>query len=158
MKSSFSKMLMGIDIEGISIIVFVRVLNMLHYVVQGKSSLFRFSQNKTLNLSDKPNILNLILTKLILKEIKIHPVNLIGTSGWHCSRSPFRRLTGNKVSGPLFSQLIFLLLFSPSQLISHRLDPWIKKLVLLKLFATILSGPCQLFWIPPVAILVTCSQ
>ena len=33
-----SKMLMGVDIEGISIIVFVRVLNMLHYVVQGKSS------------------------------------------------------------------------------------------------------------------------
>ena len=56
MKSSFSKMLMGIDIEGISIIVFVRVLNMLHYVVQGKSSLFRFSQNKTLNLSDKPHL------------------------------------------------------------------------------------------------------
>ena len=54
MKSSFSKMLMGIDIEGISIIVFVRVLNMLHYVVQGKSSLFRFSQ--TLNLSDKPHL------------------------------------------------------------------------------------------------------
>ena len=31
-------MLMGIDIEGISIVVFVRVMNMLHYVVQGKSS------------------------------------------------------------------------------------------------------------------------
>ena len=46
MNSSFSKMLMGIDIEGISIIIFVRVLNMLHYVVQGKSSLFWFSKKQ----------------------------------------------------------------------------------------------------------------
>ena len=34
----YSKMLMGVDIEGISVIIFVRVLNMMHYVVQGKSS------------------------------------------------------------------------------------------------------------------------
>ena len=34
----YSKMLMGVDIEGISIVVFVRVLNMLHYIVQGKTS------------------------------------------------------------------------------------------------------------------------
>ena len=31
-------MLMGVDIEGISIIIFVRPMNMLHYVVQGRSS------------------------------------------------------------------------------------------------------------------------
>ena len=31
-------MLMGVDIEGISVIIFVRVLNMMHYIVQGKSS------------------------------------------------------------------------------------------------------------------------
>ena len=44
-------MLMGIDIEGISIIVFVRVLNMLHYVVQGKSfSFIYFCQCSTLCL------------------------------------------------------------------------------------------------------------
>ena len=34
----YSKMLMGVDIDGISIVVFVRVLNMLHYIVQGKTS------------------------------------------------------------------------------------------------------------------------
>ena len=32
---STSKMLLGIDIESIDVIVFVRVLSMLHYVVQG---------------------------------------------------------------------------------------------------------------------------
>ena len=32
---TYSKMLMGVDIEGISVIVFVRVLNMMHYIVQG---------------------------------------------------------------------------------------------------------------------------
>ena len=31
----FSKMLMGVDIEEVSVIVFVRPMNMLHYVVQG---------------------------------------------------------------------------------------------------------------------------
>ena len=41
-----SKMLMGIDIEGISIVVFCRVMNMLHYVVQGKSSQYHFYENK----------------------------------------------------------------------------------------------------------------
>ena len=35
---STSKMLMGIDIEEISVIVFVRPMNMLHYIVQGKFS------------------------------------------------------------------------------------------------------------------------
>ena len=33
-----SKMLLGIDIEGISIIVFVRPFNMMHYILQGKFS------------------------------------------------------------------------------------------------------------------------
>ena len=33
-----SKMLMGVDIEGISVIIFCRVLNQLHYVVQGRAS------------------------------------------------------------------------------------------------------------------------
>ena len=32
---STSKMLMGIDIPGISVVIFLRPLNMLHYVVQG---------------------------------------------------------------------------------------------------------------------------
>ena len=32
---STSKMLMGIDIENIDVIVFVRVLSMLHYILQG---------------------------------------------------------------------------------------------------------------------------
>ena len=36
-------MLMGVDIDGISIVVFVRVLNMLHYIVQGKTSKRFFS-------------------------------------------------------------------------------------------------------------------
>ena len=36
-----SKMLMGIDIEGISVVVFVRVMNMMHYIVQGKSSKYQ---------------------------------------------------------------------------------------------------------------------
>ena len=31
-------MLMGVDVEGISVIIFVRVMNMTHYILQGKSS------------------------------------------------------------------------------------------------------------------------
>ena len=31
-------MLMGVDVEGISVIIFVRVMNMMHYILQGKSS------------------------------------------------------------------------------------------------------------------------
>ena len=33
-----SKMLLGIDIEGISVIIFVRPMNMMHYILQGKFS------------------------------------------------------------------------------------------------------------------------
>ena len=31
-------MLMGVDVEGISVIIFVRVMNMMHYILQGKLS------------------------------------------------------------------------------------------------------------------------
>ena len=42
-------------------------------------------------------------------------VDQIKCINWHerrrCSRSPFRRLTGNDVSGPLFSSLFFFIFF-----------------------------------------------
>ena len=57
----------------------------------------------------------------------------IGTSGCRCSRSPFRRSTGNDVSGPLFSPF-FSFLFSFFSFIfsvvyfSHRRSARIKNL------------------------------
>ena len=40
---------------------------------------------------------------------------MLGTSGRHCSRSPFRRLTGNDVSGHYFHHYFFPpVFFSPS--------------------------------------------
>ena len=52
---STSKMLMGIDIEQISVIIFVRVLNMIHYVVQGNYIALQLILKLTSNLN-KPEI------------------------------------------------------------------------------------------------------
>jgi hypothetical protein len=52
---STSKMLMGIDIEQISVIIFVRVLNMIHYVVQGDYIALQLILKLTSNLN-KPEI------------------------------------------------------------------------------------------------------
>ena len=59
-----SKMLMGIDIEGISIVVFVRVLNMLHYIVQGRSSKLQLY----------------LLTRLSYYNVTTRLVDLVGLS------------------------------------------------------------------------------